>query len=235
MRFLEAIGAAAVILVIAGCVVLAVAFGLDRIRAHHAPAIALKAGLFPDGRPIAVRALPASFPPDTNLPPLKEVLVCGSVEGKDFSPARDLVFVDDPRVWWESDRDVSDDEDDHSVHRDLELPLRRLIELVSSQGGTLRVHDSYRPQSVHKSTSLHKEGRAIDLTCDELGLEPLAGLHSTGARQEVRPRRGSGWPFPAFALFAWFTTRASAYLSGGGFGSPSMHAIELKRSLSGRE
>jgi len=176
MKTLSVIGACAVVIAIAGATVLAVASGLRSIRGGRFAPPELSVGALADGSPIAVRAPPKSFPPDSNMPPMKEALVCGSIEDKDFSPARDLVFVDDPRVWWESDTDKADDEDDHSVHRDLELPLRRLIELVCARGGLLKVHDSYRPQSVHKSISLHKEGRAIDLTCDEIGLENLAKL-----------------------------------------------------------
>ncbi len=124
----------------------------------------------------AVRDIPAAFPRNTHLPTRREMDVSGSVDPERFSPGRDLVYVDDSRVWWESDHDTGDDECDHSVHRALDLPLRRLIALVATRNGTLEVHDAYRPTKIHNSRSLHKEGRAIDVTCDELGLEELAKL-----------------------------------------------------------
>ncbi|MBM4149840.1 MAG: hypothetical protein FJ224_12490 [Lentisphaerae bacterium] len=131
---------------------------------------------FPDGRIIAVRAEPERFPPDTHMPTGGEGVVCGPYEPGSFSPARDLVYVDDNRAWWESDHDTGDEEDDHSVHRAAEPPLRRLIELVHRHGGTLEVHDTYRPNLIHSPKSLHKEGRAIDVTCDQMTLEKLAKL-----------------------------------------------------------
>ena len=81
-------------------------------------------------------------------------------------------------MWWESDNDEAqgDTEDDHLVHYALEESLRRVIELVVQEGGTLEVHDAYRATGVHSPKSLHKQGRAVDLTCDELGLERLAIL-----------------------------------------------------------
>ncbi len=124
----------------------------------------------------AVRELPSAFPRNTHLPPIREGDVSGSVDPDLFSPGRDLVYVDDPRVWWESDHDKDDDECDHSVHRAMEIPLRRLIALVCARNGVLEVHDAYRPAKIHSSRSLHKEGRALDITCDELGLEELAKL-----------------------------------------------------------
>ena len=93
-----------------------------------------------------------------------------------FSPGRDLVHIEDTRVWWESDNDAGDDEDDHTIHRSMEAPLKALIELVSQRGATLKVQDTYRPSGVHNSRSLHKEGRAIDLTAKDMSLEELAKL-----------------------------------------------------------
>lgn len=124
-----------------------------------------------------VRPIPSHFPPDTHLPPVNEAEASGSIDLSTFSPGRDLVHVDDDRAWWESDHDKkSDEEDDHTVHASVEIPLRRLIELVSAAGGTLEVHDAYRPTGIHNPRSLHKEGRAIDVTCDEMPMERLAGL-----------------------------------------------------------
>ena len=143
---------------------------------------------------LPVRPEPASFPPDTNRPRGREILTCGRIDPATFDPERDLVRIEDPRVWWESDHDTDGDtEDDHLVHTATERPLRRLIELVCGLGGRLEVHDAYRPVGKHVPGSLHKEGRAVDVTCDELGLEKLAKvcwaagfdwvLHEVKARQ----------------------------------------------------
>lgn len=123
-----------------------------------------------------VRAEPEQFQPNTHMPPIREGLISGSIDLESFSPGRDLIHIDDPRVWWESDHDEGDDEDDHIIHKSLEIPLRRLIELVCECGGKLEVHDAYRPTGIHAQTSLHKEGRAVDVTCDEIPLEKLAKL-----------------------------------------------------------
>lgn len=125
---------------------------------------------------LAVRPKPKDFRPDTYRPKQREGKTSGSIDLGSFSAGRDLVHVDDARVWWESDNDSGDTEDDHSMHRAMEAPLRRLIELVDRAGGTLKVQDAYRGSGVHNPRSLHKEGRALDLTCDELGLEELARL-----------------------------------------------------------
>jgi hypothetical protein len=125
-----------------------------------------------------VRDEPARFARNSYLPNRREGDVSGSVNPELFSPGRDLIYVDDSRVWWESDNDKEsgDDECDHSMHHALDLPFRRLIELVAARDGILEVHDAFRAARVHASRSLHKEGRALDLTCDELGLEALAKL-----------------------------------------------------------
>ncbi len=123
-----------------------------------------------------VRPITTSFRADTHRPPKPEGEISGKRDAELFSPGRDLVFVDDPRVYWESDNDENDDECDHSMHKSMEAPLRLLIELVHARGGTLEVQDCYRASGVHNARSLHKEGRAIDITCDELGLEKLSSL-----------------------------------------------------------
>lgn len=124
-----------------------------------------------------IRRLPEKFPSKTHLPERNEGTVSGSIDLPTFAPDRDLTSVDDQRVWWESDNDdESDDEDDHIVHRSLEQPLLRLIELVCQEGGTLEVHDAYRATGIHNTKSLHKEGRAVDVTCDDFPLEKLAKL-----------------------------------------------------------
>ena len=122
------------------------------------------------------RTMPATFPPGTHMPDVRETRASDPVDLATFSPGRDLVYVDDPRVWWESDNDKQDTECDHSMHVNTEPPLRRLIEMVVQRGGKLEVHDAYRGEGIHNSRSLHKEGRAIDLTCDQFPLSELAKL-----------------------------------------------------------
>ena len=123
-----------------------------------------------------VRTIPDRFPARTRMPATREGAASLSIGHVSFDPDRDLVAVRDDRVWWESEHDVGDTEDDHIVHFAMEEPLRRLIELVTREGGTLEVQDTYRKTGIHATTSLHKQGRAVDLTCDELGLERLAAL-----------------------------------------------------------
>ena len=123
-----------------------------------------------------VREIPEKFRRDTHLPTAPEGETSDRRNAELFSPGRDLIYFDDKRVVWESDNDKNDIECDHSMHKSMEKPLRLLIELVCARGGTLEVQDSYRPIGIHNPRSLHKEGRAIDLTCDELGLEQLACL-----------------------------------------------------------
>lgn len=123
-----------------------------------------------------LRAEPASFPAGSFMPDVSEGNASGSIDMGTFSAGRDLVYVDDRRVWWESENDKDDEEDDHSMHQSVEAPLRRLINLVDKEGGVLRIQDAYRGSGIHSGRSLHKEGRALDLTCEELGLERLAKL-----------------------------------------------------------
>lgn len=132
--------------------------------------------LTPTTRTLPIRKLPKTFKPNTHKPASGEGQNSVSVKDVDFDPDRDLVHVDDDRVWWESEHDKGDTEDDHLMHHSMEAPLRQLIELVSARGGQLKVQDAYRPSGIHATTSLHRQGRAIDLTCDELGLEMLAKL-----------------------------------------------------------
>jgi len=123
-----------------------------------------------------VRPIPDKFTRDTHRPTSSEANVSGGLDFDLFSAGRDLIYIDDPRVFWESNSDQNDVECDHSMHHAIETPLRLLIELVHREGGTLEIHDAYRPEGVHNARSLHKEGRALDMTCDELGLERLACL-----------------------------------------------------------
>ena len=111
------------------------------------------------------------------MPNIREATASGSINLATFSPGRDLTYIDDDRVWWESDNDSGDTEDDHTIHKSMEEPLLRLIELVSARGVTLKVQDAYRPAGkVHGPKSLHKEGRGLDVTCDEMSLEELARI-----------------------------------------------------------
>ena len=131
----------------------------------------------PASEPPALRPLPDTFKPGSHMPGTGEGATSGSVAPELFSAGRDLVYLDDSRVWWESDHDgANDTEDDHSMHASLEAPLRRVIELMAEQDATLKVQDAYRPARIHSKTSLHREGRAIDLTSDDISLEDLAKL-----------------------------------------------------------
>jgi hypothetical protein len=123
-----------------------------------------------------LRDKPAHFKRNSYKPAKKESLASGPIDLATFSPGKDLVYVTDSRVWWESDNDKNDIEDDHSMHAAMEAPLRRLINLISEYDATLKVQETYRPSGIHNSRSLHKEGRAIDLTCKGMDLEELAKL-----------------------------------------------------------
>jgi len=123
------------------------------------------------------RTAPERFPANTYLPRLREVEACGGIDMGTFSPGGELVRVDDARVVWESDLDdACEEEDDHSMHRSVAVPLRRLIGKMAARGLILEVHDAYRPTGVHNQRSLHREGRAIDLTCDQIQTEELARM-----------------------------------------------------------
>ena len=127
-----------------------------------------------------VRDAPASFPPDSNMPRGKEIYASGPIDLATFDPKRDLIRFEDARVWFESDHDnTDDDEDDHLIHRAMEVPLKRLVNLLDKKGGKLKIQDAYRhaeSNRIHMATSLHCEGRAIDLTCEKASLSDLAKL-----------------------------------------------------------
>ncbi|MBR3085695.1 MAG: hypothetical protein IKH04_04760 [Kiritimatiellae bacterium] len=116
-----------------------------------------------------VRDFPEKFPRRTHLPDMREAEASGAVSNSMFSAGRDLVYVEDDRVWWESDNDGEDDDEcDHSMNKAIVLPFRRLVELCAASNATLRVQECYRPSGIHSTLSLHKEGRALDLTCPML-------------------------------------------------------------------
>ncbi|NCD34640.1 MAG: DUF882 domain-containing protein [Spartobacteria bacterium] len=124
-----------------------------------------------------VRPLPKDFPARHRMPVRREIDVSMAIGSMPFKPSHDLVRVDDDRVWWESDNDTGDTEDDHLMHVAMVVPFRRVLEMVSQhEGVTLKVQDSYRAQGIHASKSLHKEGRAIDLTADGMSLSDLAKI-----------------------------------------------------------
>ncbi|MEI7898873.1 MAG: hypothetical protein WCK89_01375 [bacterium] len=125
-----------------------------------------------------VREAPASFPPDSNLPRGKEIYASGAIDLKHFNATNDLVRFEDQRVWFESDHDTGDDEDDHMIHRAVEVPLKRLANLMEKRG-TLKIHEAFRAaekNKIHIVTSLHCEGRAVDLTSETMTLTELAKL-----------------------------------------------------------
>lgn len=127
-----------------------------------------------------VRAAPASFPPNSNMPTGKEANTSGPIHLESFDPQKELTRFVDLRVWFESDYDKQDTEDDHLINRALEIPLKRLVNLVEQKTGKLKLQEAYRPASlkrkIHLETSLHLEGRAIDLTGENMSLGDLAKL-----------------------------------------------------------
>ena len=123
-----------------------------------------------------LRQAPASFPVGTYLPKQRESEASGAIDLGTFSPGRDLTYIEDDRVWWERDNDSGDTECDHTVHHSLRLPLETAIQLVAERGAVLKIQDAYRPNLVHNPKSLHKEGRAVDLTCNDIVLEELAKI-----------------------------------------------------------
>jgi len=162
-----------ILFLMAGCASSVTIF-LVGTHIHRTPTIAPPPEIiFPLDRP--VRKLPAGFKSNTCKPDAREGTVSGSIDFETFSEEC-LTEVYDDRIWWESEHDTGDTEDDHVMHRSMEEPLRRLVELIAAESGSLEVHDAYRPKGVHAPRSLHREGRAIDLTCDDLGLERLAIL-----------------------------------------------------------
>lgn len=134
---------------------------------------------FADG-PLMVpkRPIPERFPKDTSKPGVREVEASGAIDMTTFSAGHDLVYVNDDRIYWESDNDGNDVECDHTFNRALVEPFKRLHNLLLQRhpSAILEVQEAYRPTGIHVRRSLHREGRAIDLTCDQIPLEELAKL-----------------------------------------------------------
>lgn len=115
--------------------------------------------------------------PRTHFPPRKELVVSGANDPELFRVEEDLVEYHDTTIWWESDHDGDwDTENDHLVHRDILPALIRLNALVLQEGATLKIQDAYREEGIHAPASLHREGRALDLTADGMSLARLAQL-----------------------------------------------------------
>ena len=126
-----------------------------------------------------VRPAPKSFPMDSNLPRGPERFASGPIDLATFKPATDLTRFEDKRVWFDSDNKTNAAVDDHIIHRAMDVPLKRLTNLLEKKGGKLKVHDAYRAadkNKIHLENSLHCEGRAVDLTCEGISLSELAKL-----------------------------------------------------------
>jgi hypothetical protein len=159
-------------LIAAAGIILVTVFLAHRPSAPTAPPPTLKP-LIAEEPP---RTMPARFPPDTAMPDIKESIASGPINTNAFNANEELVRMENDNVWWESDNDQNDHEDDHLMHRNMKAPLNRLIVAVGEAGGRLKVQEAYRPSRIHNNRSLHREGRAIDVTCDEMTLETLAKL-----------------------------------------------------------
>ncbi len=159
-----------------------------------------------------VRPAPEKFKRDSYLPAKRESEASGAITNSDFSAGRDLVYVADERVWWESDNDGdTDDECDHSMHVVMEIPFRRLANLVVAAGWQLRVQEAYRATGIHASKSLHKEGRALDLTVDNLGDVKLTPFEKIAA-------------YEALAKMVWQAGFDWVYYENSAGGGPHIHA-----------
>ena len=164
-----------------------------------------------------VREAPASFPRNSKMPGPSERDASGGIDLDSFSAARDLVYVDDPRCWWESDNDAAENdvECDHSMHAAMELPFRRLVNLVAAAEGTnsqLRVQEAYRPSGIHSARSLHCEGRALDVT-----------LGRPGARDSFRGAEGAA-ALERLAKLCWQAGFDWVYFEQANGTGPHVHA-----------
>lgn len=111
-----------------------------------------------------VRELPRPFRNGQRMPVPKEGNASMLMDDVDFDPKTDLIFMDDPDVWWESDNVKNGEENDHLFHYAMEGPMRRLIHMVKERGAMLRVTEAYSLENFHHAKSLHKQGRAVDIT-----------------------------------------------------------------------
>lgn len=184
-----------IIFLMAGCASALLIFAVGvNIRRSHPPARPPQEQevFYPIDQPVRERL--HQFKPNTCRPDGREGTVSGSIDLDTFSE-KWLAEIHDDRVWWESDHDRGDTENDHVMHKSMVEPFRRLVELVVAEEGSLEVHDAYRAKGIHSQRSLHREGRAIDLTCDDLGLERLAILcWSSGfdwVFYENKPKKGA--------------------------------------------
>lgn len=145
------------------------------------------------------RPAPDKFPRDAKMPNKKETDVSLGIDKVEFSAGRDLVFVQDDRVWWESDDDGDkDDECDHSIHAAMEIPFRRLANLVSAAGWQLRVQEGYRATGIHAGLSLHKQGRALDITVERIGgtkLTPFEKIAAFETLAKLAWQAGFDWVY----------------------------------------
>lgn len=159
-----------------------------------------------------VREAPEKFKRDSYLPAKRESEASGAIIDSDFSAGRDLIYVDDKRVWWESDNDRdTDDECDHSMHAVMELPFRRLVNLVEATGWQLRVQEAYRATGTHAGKSLHKQGRALDLTVDKFGEAKLTPFEKVAAYEKL-------------AKLVWQAGFDWVYYENSAGGGPHIHA-----------
>jgi len=124
----------------------------------------------------AVRDIPSRFRANERMPTRSEKSSSGMLTDTVFRPEFDLVRIEECHRVHPLHHDKNDTEDDHLFHRVMEEPFRRLVQLVHEQGATLKVQDVYRAEGVHHSKSLHKQGRAIDITAKDMSLSELAKL-----------------------------------------------------------
>lgn len=189
-RRAHVIGISSAVLLVGLALVVLAHHRLDFTRPVHPPGRASRE--MPDfTKP--VREAPDRFPANARMPRRQEGKVSGSIPTPGFSPRLDLIRIHDERVWWESENDKNDVEDDHHFHYAMEEPMRRLIELVARKGALLKVQDAYREEGIHSKRSLHREGRAVDVTAEGIPLEELAKLCWAAGFDWVfyeSPRRG---------------------------------------------
>jgi len=117
-----------------------------------------------------LRKKPEKFKPNTYLPRKKESAASGAIDLATFSPGKSLIYIDDKRVWWESDHDKGDIEDDHTIYFTMEKPLRRLIELVVQENATLIILETPLAQRV-------------EITFDEYVTQSLQSYHDRDKEQ----------------------------------------------------